>query len=283
MLLIEVECIRYLLRQGLALRGHVDDDGNFTQLLKLREVVVNDFSSWIKEGNYLSHDILHELCQIISLSIVRELVQEMETITLKPDGALKPIPPPQGVWETLAMDFLTITPTSKTGNKYVIIITDLLSKFVIAKPARDETSIANIKLHCQTQIEVTGMYNCQKQFRHRTTLVMQQQKLEPHEYVKQLHQYISQAKQMAQQNIEQQQQRAKSRYDQNRRNPSYDIGDYVCVARIGMRSKLAPKKDGPYRITQKLGQLSYMVQDPRNLSDVKQVHVQRLRPYYQPL
>ncbi|CAF1428146.1 unnamed protein product [Didymodactylos carnosus] len=105
--------------------------------------------------------------------------------------------------------------------------------------------------------------------------------VQPCEYVKQLHQYISQANQMAQQNIEQQQQGAKSRYNQNKRNPSYDVVDYVCVARVGMRPKLASKNDGPYKITQKRGQLSYIVQDSRNLSDVKQVHVQRLRPYCQ--
>ncbi|CAF4104014.1 unnamed protein product, partial [Didymodactylos carnosus] len=70
----------------------------------------------------------------------------------KPDGALKPIPPPRWVWETLAMDFLTITPSSKTGNKYLIIITDLLSKFVIAKPTRDETSITAAKFFVEEVI-----------------------------------------------------------------------------------------------------------------------------------
>ncbi|CAF1551807.1 unnamed protein product [Adineta ricciae] len=57
MLFIEVECIRYLLRQGLALRGHIEEEGNLLQLLKLREADVDGLSSWIKEGNYLSHQI----------------------------------------------------------------------------------------------------------------------------------------------------------------------------------------------------------------------------------
>ncbi|CAF1624172.1 unnamed protein product, partial [Didymodactylos carnosus] len=67
----------------------------------------------------------------------------------KPDGVLKPIPPPRGVWETLAMDFLTITPPLKTGNKY---ITDLLSKFVIVKATRDETSITAAKFFVEEAI-----------------------------------------------------------------------------------------------------------------------------------
>lgn len=78
MLLIEIQCIKCLLRQGIALRGHVEDEGNLIQLLKLREADVDGLSSWIKEGNYLSHDIVNEICQIISLSIVRELVKEVK-------------------------------------------------------------------------------------------------------------------------------------------------------------------------------------------------------------
>ncbi len=45
MLLIEVECIKCLLRQGLALRGHVEDEGNLIQLSKLRESDVDGLSS----------------------------------------------------------------------------------------------------------------------------------------------------------------------------------------------------------------------------------------------
>ncbi|CAF4607475.1 unnamed protein product, partial [Didymodactylos carnosus] len=143
-------------------------------------------------------------------------------------------------------------------------------------------SAYNNTRHATTKIEpFTLMYSrhCQLPFDLPQTITSV---VQPHEYVKHLHQYISQAKQMVQRNIEQQQQKAKGRYDKNRRNPSYDVSDYVWVGKIGRISKSAPKKDGPYRITQKLGQLSYMVQDPRNLSDVRQVHVQRLRPYYQP-
>ncbi|CAF1384080.1 unnamed protein product [Rotaria magnacalcarata] len=77
MLFTEVECIKFLLRQGLALRGHVEDEGNLIQLLKLRETDVDGLSSWIKYGNYLSHDIINEICQIISLSIVRDLLKQI--------------------------------------------------------------------------------------------------------------------------------------------------------------------------------------------------------------
>jgi transposase InsO family protein len=59
----------------------------------------------------------------------------------KTPGHLKPIAPPAGVWELLAMDFHgPITPTSQRGNKYIISLTDVLSKFVIAKAVRDCTA-----------------------------------------------------------------------------------------------------------------------------------------------
>ncbi|CAF5017725.1 unnamed protein product, partial [Rotaria magnacalcarata] len=36
----------------------------------------------------------------------------------KPPGALKPIKPPDGIWQLLTMDFHgPITPTTKNGNK----------------------------------------------------------------------------------------------------------------------------------------------------------------------
>ena len=82
-LLVEIECIKYLLRQDLALRGHVEDEGNIIQLLKLREADVDGLSLWIKNANYLSHDIINEICQIISLSITRDVVKEVRNIILK--------------------------------------------------------------------------------------------------------------------------------------------------------------------------------------------------------
>jgi hypothetical protein len=56
----------------------------------------------------------------------------------KPPGFLKPIQPPEGVWQLLAMDFHgPIIPSSHKGHKYIISLTDILSKFVITKAVRD--------------------------------------------------------------------------------------------------------------------------------------------------
>ncbi|CAF2781386.1 unnamed protein product [Rotaria sp. Silwood2] len=47
MLLIQVQAIKFLLRQGLALRGHAEIEGNLIQLLKLRQSDTNELSTWI--------------------------------------------------------------------------------------------------------------------------------------------------------------------------------------------------------------------------------------------
>ena len=59
----------------------------------------------------------------------------------KTPGTLRPIHPPDGVWQLVSMDFQgPITPTSQRGNKYILCFTDVLSKFVVTKAVRDNTA-----------------------------------------------------------------------------------------------------------------------------------------------
>ena len=84
----------------------------------------------------------------------------------KPPGFLKPIKPPEGIWQLLTMDFHgPITPATKNGNKYIIASTDVLSKFVITKAVRDCTAataahflVEEVILKCRTSKSVlTGI------------------------------------------------------------------------------------------------------------------------------
>ena len=62
-------------------------------------------------------------------------------IRRKAPGHLNPIEPPSGVWQLLSMDFHgPIIPTSQRGSTFIISITDVFSKFVIAKAVRDCTT-----------------------------------------------------------------------------------------------------------------------------------------------
>jgi len=63
----------------------------------------------------------------------------------KSDGHLQPIIAPQGVMEKVSMDFVGPIPISACGNRYIIVLTDILSKFVITKPVRDCTSTTAVR------------------------------------------------------------------------------------------------------------------------------------------
>ncbi|CAF4594173.1 unnamed protein product, partial [Rotaria sp. Silwood2] len=76
-------------------------------------------------------------------------------------GTLKQIPPPNGVWQLVAMDFHgPITPTSQRGNKYIISLTDVLSKFVITKAVRDNTTQTAVRFLKEDVISKFGTPHC---------------------------------------------------------------------------------------------------------------------------
>ena len=64
-MLKDLSSVRYLARQGLALRGHKEEDSNL-QLLKCQADDVQGLNSWMGDGRYLSHDIVNELLEIMS-------------------------------------------------------------------------------------------------------------------------------------------------------------------------------------------------------------------------
>lgn len=57
---------RYLARQGLAVRGHIENYGNFLQLLQLRSEDSQELYTWLeRRDNWLSHDAQNELLEIM--------------------------------------------------------------------------------------------------------------------------------------------------------------------------------------------------------------------------
>lgn len=70
--------IRFLARQGLALRGHGgDDNSNFIQLLKLRGDDDQRVATWMekKVNRFISPKIQNELIEIMALRVLREVVR----------------------------------------------------------------------------------------------------------------------------------------------------------------------------------------------------------------
>ena len=76
-----IECLQFLGRQGLALRGDDNDENsNFIQLLKLRSKDFPELSKWMlkKTDKYLSHDIQNEIIMLMAHQIIRGICEKIQ-------------------------------------------------------------------------------------------------------------------------------------------------------------------------------------------------------------
>ena len=76
--------IRFLARQGLALRGDGDEsDSNFIQIIKLRGEDDSKLLEWMKKrtNKYTSAEMQNEMLQVIALRILREIAQDIRNST----------------------------------------------------------------------------------------------------------------------------------------------------------------------------------------------------------
>ena len=76
MLLLVLQSVQFLARQGLPLRGDGNEsDGNFSQLLRLRGVDHKGIDSWLskKTNKYTSPEIQNECLQLMALHILRQI------------------------------------------------------------------------------------------------------------------------------------------------------------------------------------------------------------------
>lgn len=74
----QLHCLRYLLRQGLAIRGHTETEGNLYQLLQLMAVYDSEVVSWLEERKYFSPLIVNEQITIMGLSTLRALLNSIK-------------------------------------------------------------------------------------------------------------------------------------------------------------------------------------------------------------
>ena len=74
MLLKLLSSLKFLLRQGMAIRGHKEVDGNLIQLLKLRSSDAPGLKRWLDNRQYLSHDIVNEMITLMGNTLLRKLL-----------------------------------------------------------------------------------------------------------------------------------------------------------------------------------------------------------------
>ena len=71
--------MRFLAQQGLAIRGHDSDDGNYIGLLKLRCEDVPELKQWLgKKKSLTSGEIQNEMLKLIAHAILRKILDEVK-------------------------------------------------------------------------------------------------------------------------------------------------------------------------------------------------------------
>ena len=73
--------LRYLLKQGLLIRGHREEDGNLMQLLYLRSTDCPELATWLKNQQYLSHDIINEIITLMGNELLHKLLANIHAAT----------------------------------------------------------------------------------------------------------------------------------------------------------------------------------------------------------
>ena len=71
--------LRFLLRQGIAIRGHFEEEGNLRQLLLAWSNNCTDLREWNKEGKCMSHEIINELIKLMGNSILKRVIANIKT------------------------------------------------------------------------------------------------------------------------------------------------------------------------------------------------------------
>ena len=76
--LLKIVCaVQFLARQGLALRGHDDSEGNFAQLLKYK----SDLRKWLSSRIYYTcPQVQNEILNLLSHSIIREIADNIRSL-----------------------------------------------------------------------------------------------------------------------------------------------------------------------------------------------------------
>ena len=72
--------IHFLAQKGLALSGCIEEESNFIQLLKLEGGVDSQVDQWLKKksGKYTHPEIQNECLQLMSLTILREISENIQ-------------------------------------------------------------------------------------------------------------------------------------------------------------------------------------------------------------
>ena len=147
---------KYFIKNNLLMR-HLNPPVPYVPPGNLRQLILQIYHDSAANGAHFGRDkTLHKIkTRYFWLSMYTDIDNYIQSCVLcaqhnprrqKTPGLLRPIKPPEGVWQLVSMDFHgPITPTSQRGNKYIISLTDVLSKFVVTKAVRDNTAQTTVR------------------------------------------------------------------------------------------------------------------------------------------
>ena len=77
MLLKQLVSLRFLLRQGLAIRGHTENEGNLIKLLEMQSRDCPKMERWLHDSHYLSHGIVNEMITLMGNTLLSNLLSRI--------------------------------------------------------------------------------------------------------------------------------------------------------------------------------------------------------------
>ena len=80
MLLTILTSLRFLLRQGLAIRGHEEREGNLMHLLLLQAEHCSGLDTFIRDRHHLSNVIINEIIALMGMEILKEVLSKIREV-----------------------------------------------------------------------------------------------------------------------------------------------------------------------------------------------------------
>jgi len=77
MLIKQLSFLKFLLRQGLAIRGHDDTESNLVQMIQLRINNYSKINRWIREYKYMSPELVNDQIKLIAHSVLTNLLSDI--------------------------------------------------------------------------------------------------------------------------------------------------------------------------------------------------------------
>ena len=77
MLLRQLSSLKFLLRQGMAIRGHKEGEGNLVQLMDLRSEDAPGLKRWLEKHQYMFHFVVNEMITLMGNTVLRKLLSNI--------------------------------------------------------------------------------------------------------------------------------------------------------------------------------------------------------------